>query len=377
LVVLLGVTFGEELPMKNRTITALVGRLGAHAALGKQRLATLALLVTGVIGARTVNLSHVASERGGSVLWASTYRRLQRFFQYVRLPQDWAAGLLAELCGPAGKWTLCLDRTNWAVGRTEINILVLALSTRRHRIPLMWTQLGTKGNSSTPARIALMERFLARFGHDRIEVLLADREFVSEDWLTYLTGNGIPFAIRLRHSLIARDARGHDIPLKHRFARRGTGKAQALTFFASARSPGLTLTVTARRLPATRRHGAELLIVATNRPEINALTAYRRRWAIESLFGDTKTRGLNLEDTHLTDPAKLDTLMAIVAIATAWASSTAATLTGTKPLPRKKHGYYAKSFFRTGFDHIRNLLRSQPPDPIPTWTMITKTDRVV
>ena len=67
-----------------------------HVDLGKRRLETLCLLITGMIGARTVNLSHLASERQGEVLVASTYRRLQRFFQHVRLGEDWAARLIVR-----------------------------------------------------------------------------------------------------------------------------------------------------------------------------------------------------------------------------------------------------------------------------------------
>ena len=55
-----------------------------------------------IISARTINLSHVAGERGSSgVQIASTYRRLQRFFQHVRLAPDWAAPLIAGLAGGA------------------------------------------------------------------------------------------------------------------------------------------------------------------------------------------------------------------------------------------------------------------------------------
>lgn len=362
--------------MENRTITALMVKLGPRVALGKQRLATLCLLIVGVLSARTVNLSHVACERGGKVRIASTYRRLQRFFQHVHLAQDWAAELLAELCAPSGPWTLCLDRTSWQVGQAQVSMLVLALTTPRHRIPLMWTQLGRKGNSSTPERIALLERFIARFGSARIGLLLADREFVSDAWLSYLTVNDIPFVGRLRHSLIARDATGRALSLKHRFTRRGTGRPQALTFFetpgTTSAAGGLTLTVAAKRLPPSKRREHDLLIVVTNRAAINALNAYRKRWAIESLFGDTKTRGLNIEDTRLTDPRKLDILMSIVALAAAWASRTAALITGKKARPRKKHGYYAKSSFRTGFDHIRNLLRSMPQDALGAWQNLRK-----
>ena len=363
--------------MAKQTISALSVKLGLYVRLGKQRLETLSLLISGVISARTVNLSHVACERGGGVMVASTYRRLQRFFQHVALPQDWAAGLLASMTAPEGKWTLCLDRTNWAVGKSQINMLVLALSTRRHRIPILWTQLGRKGNSATPERIALLQRFITLFGKERIGILLADREFVGEDWFNWLITNDIPFVIRLPRHLIAHDETGCDWPLKFRFARRGSGSSKALTLFAGKDRPGLSLTVSAKRLPATNRKTADLLILATNRPNLNAMTTYRRRWAIESLFGDTKTRGLNIEDTRLTHMRKLDLLMAIVAIATAWASRTAALITGTKALPRKNHGYYAKSFFRIGFDHIRNLMRSNPTDAFEAWRILPKIPRVV
>ncbi|MCB1375272.1 MAG: hypothetical protein KDJ78_14025 [Rhodobacteraceae bacterium] len=106
---------------------------------------------------------------------ASTYRRLQRFFQHVRLGEDWALPLVAGLVGPARNWTLVLDRTNWSIGAREVNYLVLAVVTRRFRVPLLWTVLPGKGNSSTAARIALVRRYLAHFPASSIGVLLADR----------------------------------------------------------------------------------------------------------------------------------------------------------------------------------------------------------
>ena len=76
---------------------------------------------------------------------------------------------------------------------------------------------------------------------------------------------------------------------------------------------GLPLQFAAKRLKT-----GELLIVATNGPAKNALNAYRRRWQIECLFGDSKTRGLNMEDTRLTLPKKLDTLLVIVTLSMTW-----------------------------------------------------------
>lgn len=74
---------------------------------------------------------------------------------------------------------------------------------------------------------------------------------------------------------------------------------------------------------------------------------------------------MNFEDTRLTDPAKLHLLTAIVALALAWAARAARTKLGSSAPPRKSHGYLAKSYFRTGFDFIRNRLRASPDNAIP------------
>jgi hypothetical protein len=105
----------------------------------------------------------------------------------------------------------------------------------------------------------------------------------------------------------------------------------------------------------------ELLIVVTNGPAAAGLAAYAKRWAIGSLFGDLKTRGLNMEDTRLTDPSKPDLLMSLAARATAWIARTAIARIWPRKPRTASHGYLAKSWFRIGFDIIRQLLRSDPP----------------
>jgi hypothetical protein len=100
-------------------------------------LETLCLLVLGMISARTVNLTHIAAERPSRAKVASTYRRLQRFFQQVILPEDWSVGIVMALIGNPDRWHLCLDRTNWKIGKSDVNVLVLAVVTERYRVPLM------------------------------------------------------------------------------------------------------------------------------------------------------------------------------------------------------------------------------------------------
>ncbi len=159
--------------MIRKAIDTLSAKLSECLSLSNSRLETLCLLVIGIASVRTVNLSHISGEMPTQAKVESTYRRLQRFFQYVDLREDWSARLVVRMLGLSGSWNLCLDRTNWKIGRKEINLLVLAIATRRYRVPLMWTVLGKAGNSNTKQRIALMKRYLGLFGAKSIKCLLA------------------------------------------------------------------------------------------------------------------------------------------------------------------------------------------------------------
>ena len=276
--------------------TALQASLGSHFILGKSRLETLAILITALANGRTVNLSHIASQFSGSALHASNYRRLQRFFQHVHLDCDRVAYLIVRLLNLRQPYCLALDRTNWKVGSQHINMLVLAIVTNRFRIPFMWTMLDKGGTSNTTQRIALMQRYLSLFKASSIKVLLADREFIGTQWITFLCEKDIPFAIRLKQDMMVQlldeDEHKRLYSFKSLMRKRKPTRPQVqwqgwLNGMASCHC----LHFVARRLAT-----GELLIIATNyhTPKA-ALNLYRKRWAIECLFGDTKTRGFNME----------------------------------------------------------------------------------
>jgi hypothetical protein len=60
--------------------------------------------------------------------------------------------------------------------------------------------LPKRGNSNTQERIALINRFIRLFGLERIESLVADREFVGAEWIAYLNHNHIRYYIRIRNN---------------------------------------------------------------------------------------------------------------------------------------------------------------------------------
>jgi hypothetical protein len=102
----------------------------------------------------------------------------------------------------------------------------------------------------------------------------------------------------------------------------------------------------------------ELLARATSSRPRHALARYRARWKIESLFGNLKTRGFNLEATHLADPAKLSTLMALIALAVAISVKTGVATQRLRPVAIKAHGRKAQSLFAHGLTTLRKIFAS-------------------
>jgi hypothetical protein len=349
--------------MQSRIRAALEAALAGTFALSKPRLETLACLLVAMVSGRTVNLSHAACHLPDETLPASRYRRLQRFFQYVRLDQDAVARLVIGMLNLNRPVLLALDRTNWRIGSKDINILVLAVVTRRFRVPLMWTLLLHQGNSDTDQRIALLERYLALFGAGSIQWLLADREFVGARWMDFLNKNKVTFAIRVKESLSIVLEGDKTVSLatllRHRRARRVVHSFEGR----------LPETATPVRVAIKQLKSDEWLIVMTNKDDAGAaLSAYRKRWHIECLFGDAKTRGLNLEDTRITDPDKLATLLGILALAISWAYRCATQTMGRRAIARKTHGRREKSWFRVGFDALRTSLLASCELAARAWT---------
>ncbi len=147
--------------------------------------------------------------------------------------------------------------------------------------------------------------------------------------MEFLLKNKIIFAIRLKEDTVIYLEDGHTYQFKSLLRTRRKAKqilARPGRLAAMTDCPGLPLTFAAKRLADD-----EFLIVATNGPTDKALHIYRKRWQIECLFGDSKTRGLNMEDTRITDPAKLNTLLIIISLAMAWAQRAAGGLVLSGP----------------------------------------------
>ncbi len=135
------------------------------------------------------------------------YKRCQRFLRFFDLPFAEVAHLVIRLLGIKAPFVISIDRTDWYLGATPLNILMLSLVYQGVAFPLVGMVLEKKGCSNTLERIALLEKCMKLFGKDSLAFVTADREFIGRVWFHYLRREKIPFRLRIRENLKVTTAR--------------------------------------------------------------------------------------------------------------------------------------------------------------------------
>lgn len=332
------------MPQYSELCAILAKTFGWH----KARLECLARLLISLLLVSTVNLTRVALGFGGSATSDSRYRRLKRFFAEVEMDFKKLAQAIVGLIGlPDEPWVLIFDRTRWDLGERANNMLVLSVALGDNAVPLFWKNIDKRGNSHADDRFALLEKFFEVFGQGRIKCVLGDREFASSEFMKYLRNKNILFCIRVKDNSYAKNAKGKRVKLRHCCRKIATGESWHGT------KPyylwGNKITLVALRIEG------DLVVLATTLAGLEALPLYARRWEIETSFGALKSRGFNLEDTHMTKVERTEKWFAILALAFAWAYRTGQWLEAKKKTPLKTHGRKAVSCFRRGYDCIRQF----------------------
>jgi Transposase DDE domain len=321
--------------------------LKSHFVLDPRRLDFIASFILALLKVRTVNLTQIGTALNGLAQPTSNARRSKRFLKYD-LGQELIAKFVLSFIDTQ-KLVLVMDRTNWKFGKISINFLVIAIAFGGIAIPVAWKNLGKAGNSNQTERKTILEELLKIIPSHRILALTADREFIGQDWFKALFEQEVNPVIRLKRDTMIQH-RGIKAPADAWFDHLKSGELLELT---KARVMGVRVFVLATLTPE-----GEFLILATRKRPSQALVIYAQRWEIETLFAAFKTRGFNLEDTHITNLERSERLFALLVIALAWVVLVGEFVSSLKRLKLKNHGSPERSVFRVGLDCLRQILLS-------------------
>ena len=320
------------------------------------RIKFFGLFISALCKVQTVNFEKLACSFDSEVKTDSSLRRIQRFISEYVLDTDLIARFIFSLLPHKPPYRLAMDRTNWKFGSKDINILVLAIVYKGVAFPVLYKMLPKFGNSSTQERIELIQRFIHLFGSGSIECLLADREFIGQNWISWLNNLVIRYHIRIRENFWVDIPRnGHRVKAFWLFTHL---KLNQQAFYSRIVKVNGQLCYLSASKVLNKQGIAEFqIIVSFNKPQ-DAQELYKERWQIETAFKALKTSGFNIEDTHLTDVDRIEKLFALLLIAFFWVYKAGIYLDSLCPIKTKKHGRKAKSLFKYGLNHIAKLLNN-------------------
>ncbi len=316
----------------------------------KARISCLAQMVKGLIAVKTVNLMEISTSFTTHSKSSSSYRRMQRFFQSFCFDLMQITSFVFDRFYLRGRCVLAIDRTNWKFGKTHLNLLVISIIYQGIAIPIYWKNLSKGGSSSIDHRMYAMINIIYSIGKTKIRCLLADREFIGLEWMRWLRESNLPFVIRIKeNTLVGRQP----------YDRYPTNALSVFRSLSCQKKKCKKKPYYLENLPiylsASRSLTGNLLIVATMQFDRTALQLYKKRWEIETLFGCLKTKGFNLEDTHLKGK-RLEKLLFVVVLSFCWAYLAGLESAQDKPISRRKHGRNSISLFRYGYDLLRQAL---------------------
>ena len=294
----------------------------------------LLLLINGILFSNSCNLNKV--KKKGSVLLGkpvnpeSLYTRFIRFFK-MKGAEGFVLGLLQLVLGMALPYMggnsishcIAIDRTNWKLGKTNINILYIGLVLGNGRfIPLYFKLLDKKGNSSQGERAELFEQFRAIFNMliNFSFVIVGYRGFIGEKWFSYLVGSSYEFVMRTRHKdylgLLAGQL-GPSVEKLHKKIAGAVNRYGYCVFPIEIKGKVFYYHVRKKR-KGGRNHANEkdgyIRFISTSIDHQWVVGQYDKRWKIEVFFEDSKTKGFDLEAINFTAEPKIRLMVAICAV---------------------------------------------------------------
>lgn len=349
---------------------------GVLACLSGSKLKNILQLSCCILKTRSCNLQkcrdELSSVTGEQDLKQDTaYARLKRVFQTGLIDPALKAIFLfiLYLLHPREQALLVVDRTDFQIGgRFWANLLVFGLVWKGVFIPLVWRDLGQRGNSSQQDRIQLLDRLLAWWKASGLELplfcLTADREFTGQDWLMDLEQRGLEYVIRIKSNL--RFQVWHNGQLKDHGMSLKTLARYMMKYQRSKMEVILkgTIVTNVMRLPQEDPKDKEpFVLLITNLEDWQLCQSiFRQRWPIECCFKHLKSNGFDLEDIHLEGKHKTELLFGMITLVYVLAVYQG-NINGYeqqvkwKQYPKAKV-YRQQSLFRFGLYQLKQIVRS-------------------
>lgn len=336
-----------------------------------RHLETLAGMVSGIVLGKSCQLPKIASKIPGEVHPDSRVKQMSRWvqndditFQLYFLP--FVQPLLINLAA-ARPLVFIMDGS--AVARGCVTLMVSLIYGRR-AIPVAWLVIeGTKGHFPAETHVALLREVKALVPESATVSFLGDGEFDSPELQAEANGYGWEYVCRTAKNIQI----GVDdvwMSLADLKVKRGEREFRKGVRFTNA-AYGPVMVIAWWDAP----YDEPIYLVSNLHSVQTACDWYRKRAHIETFFSDQKSRGFQLDKSHLSDCARVMRLMLAACFAYLWviALGALAHQDGWTPKIHRRHRCDL-SRFQLGLRLLDHLLKNDWPLP-GTFTLMPESVR--
>lgn len=276
----------------------------------------LAMMITGLIRSKSAHFGKIGANSGTTAKYPSRAKQIQRFNKNPHISyESHYLPFIEQVIASLGlsEYRLSIDTSQ--VGRNCL-LLTIGLVYKQRAIPLVWTVFkGKKGHSSAATQLALLQRVKALLPTEAQVILTGDGEFDGTEIVTWLEAQPTwHYACRTAKNTKVRASKsvaehaladiappaGQSRQLNRLyFTQKEVGPVNIAFIWHEEKQEHIYLVTSATTLEQTRRW-------------------YKRRFKIETLFADSKSRGFGLDKSGIRHAQRMERFVMAVFIAYIW-----------------------------------------------------------
>lgn len=313
----------------------------------------LAMMMTGLIRGKSSHFDEIGRKSGhkGGSKFPSRVKLIHRFIKNKHVSYEshflpFIEVVIASL--GLSEFRLSIDSSK--VGRGCL-ILVVGLVYKKRVIPLAWMLYkGRKGHSSVEKQLELLNQVIALLPEGAEVILTGDGEFDGTGVIEWLKAHpNWHYALRTAKNITVRDkdeTEGHS--LEELAPSTGKNKFLKEVFFTQQEVGPVNIAILWHE--ADQEH---IYLVTDAHSLEQCQEWYRRRFNIETLFSDSKSRGFGLDKSGIRHPERMARFVIAVFLAYIWMI-----FLGTLVIQRQQLGLIARTdrFFNSLFQLGRAFL---------------------
>lgn len=276
----------------------------------------LALMITGLVRGKSSHFEKMGAKSGARAKYPSRVKQIQRFIKNKHISYEvHYLPFISLVIASLGLTEFRLSIDSSKVGRNCL-MLTIGLVYKKRVIPLVWmVYKGRKGHSSAEKQLALLEQVRNLLPEEATVILTGDAEFDGTTLISWIEAHPTwDYACRTAKNSQVRASKGLDWqaleqiappPGESRqvnhlyFTRQDVGPVNIAFIWNEQEAEYIYLVSSAETLQETQRW-------------------YRRRFKIETLFADAKSRGFGLDKSGIRHAERMERFVIAVFLAYIW-----------------------------------------------------------